>query len=142
MIPSVLTCLIASGERRLLNRIECLDDDLNPLPINEIGELAIRGPSVFQGYWEHPDETVKVLRNGWLLTGDLAYRDADGFIFLQGRKRDLIRTGNLSVYPAEVEPVLLESGKISVACVIGVPDQEWGEKVVACVISKTRVHGR
>jgi len=130
----LLDCL---GRETLLNRIECLDDGLNPLPTNEIGELAIRGPSVFQGYWERPEETEKVLRDGWLLTGDLAYRDADGFIYLQGRKRDLIRTGNLSVYPAEVEPVLLESGKVSIACVIGIPDQEWGEKVVACVISKS-----
>ncbi len=129
----LLDCL---GHETLLNRIECLDDDLRPVPVGEIGELAIRGPSVFLGYWERPDETRKVLRDGWLLTGDLGYRDADGFIMLQGRKRDLIRSGNLSVYPAEVEPILLASEKISVACVIGVPDREWGEKVVACVVSK------
>jgi acyl-CoA synthetase (AMP-forming)/AMP-acid ligase II len=130
----LLDCL---GHETLLNRIECLDDDLNPVPAGEIGELAIRGPSVFQGYWENPEETAKVLRGGWLLTGDLACRNADGFIYLRGRKRDLIRSGNLSVYPSEVEPVLLASGKVSVACVIGIPDLEWGEKVVACAVRKS-----
>lgn len=129
----LLDCL---GHETLLNRVECLDDDLAPVPTGEIGELAVRGPSVFQGYWERPEETAKVLRNGWLLTGDLARRDDNGFIYLQGRKRDLIRSGNLSVYPSEVEPVLLASGKVSVACIIGVPDLEWGERVVACVVRK------
>lgn len=129
----LIDCL---GHETLLNRVECLDDDLNPVPANTIGEIAVRGPSVFQGYWEHPDETEKVLRNGWLLTGDLGYKDSDGYLHMQGRKRDVIRSGSLNVYPAEVEAALLASGSVAMASVIGVPDLEWGEKVVACVVPK------
>ncbi len=127
--------LVASlGRDSLLCRIECLDDALQPVPVGTIGELAISGPSVFRGYWEKPEETAKVLRNGWLLTGDLAYKDANGLLFLQGRKRDVIKSGGISVYPAEIEPVILTADNVSAVVVIGVPDLEWGEKVVAFVV--------
>lgn len=129
----LIDCL---GHETLLNRVECLDDNRNPVPANAIGEIAIRGPSVFQGYWELPEETERVLRGGWLLTGDLGYKDADGYLHMQGRTRDVIRSGGLNVYPAEVEAALLASGSVAVASVIGVPDLRWGERVVACVIPK------
>ena len=126
-----------AGKEGPLTRIECLDDDLKPAPTGEIGELAISGPSVFKGYWEQPEETAKVLRGGWLLTGDLAFKDKDGFLFIRGRKREMIKTGGVNVYPAEIEPVLASHPKIAEAAVIGVPDREWGEKVVACVVAKS-----
>jgi len=125
----------SSGRPGRLYRVECLDDQLQPLPAGEVGELAIRGPSVFRGYWERPEETAKTLRGGWLLTGDLAEKDKDGYIHLRGRKRDVIRTGGMNVYPAEIEPLLLTYPGITEAAVIGVPDPEWGERVVACVIA-------
>ena len=131
--------LDSAGTEAPLTRVACLDDDLKPVPQGEIGELAVSGPSVFRGYWERPDETGKVLRQGWLLTGDLASQDADGFIFIRGRKREMIKTGGVNVYPAEIEPVLEAHPAIVEAAVVGVPDREWGEKVVAFVIARSPV---
>ena len=91
---------------------------------------------MFQGYWERPDETEKVLRGGWLLTGDLGTKDAEGFLYLRGRKRDVIRSGGLNVYPAEVERVLRSYDKLSAVSVVGVRNKQWGEKVVACAVAK------
>jgi acyl-CoA synthetase (AMP-forming)/AMP-acid ligase II len=130
------------GKEGPLTRIECLDDDLKPVPPGAIGELAIRGPSVFKGYWQQPDETAKVLRQGWLLTGDLAMKDAEGYLFIRGRKRDMIKTGGVNVYPAEIEPILTSHDNIVEAAVIGIPDAEWGEKVVACVVARAPVTER
>ncbi len=124
------------GREGRLFRMEAVDDDLRPVPTGEIGELAIRGPSVFQGYWERPEETAKVLREGWLVTGDLIRRDHDGHVYMCGRKREMIKTGGINVYPAEIEPVLMSYGKVDQAAVIGIPDKEWGEKVVACIVAK------
>ena len=124
------------GREGRLFRMEAVDDDLRPVPVGEIGELAIRGPSVFQGYWERPEETAKVLRDGWLVTGDLIRRDAEGYLYMCGRKREMIKTGGINVYPAEIEPVLMSYGKIDQVAVVGIPDKEWGEKVVACVVPK------
>jgi fatty-acyl-CoA synthase len=132
--PDAKHLVATVGRESLLCRIECLDDHLQPVPASTVGELAISGPSVFLGYWENPAETAKVLRNGWLLTGDLAYKDSDGLLYLQGRKRDVIKSGGMSVYPAEVEPVILAAENVTAAIVIGVPDPEWGEKVVAFVV--------
>ncbi len=131
--------LDSAGTEAPLTRVECLDDDLNPVPQGEIGELAVSGPSVFRGYWERPEETEKVLRQGWLLTGDLAMKDQDGVIFIKGRKREMIKTGGVNVYPAEIEPVLEAHDAVVEAAVVGIPDKEWGEKVVACIIAKSPV---
>ena len=124
------------GREGRLFRMEAVDDDLKPVPVGEIGELAIRGPSVFQGYWERPEETAKVLRDGWLVTGDLIRRDEEGYLYMCGRKREMIKTGGINVYPAEIEPVLMSYGKVDQVAVVGIPDKEWGEKVVACVVAK------
>ncbi len=136
--PDAQHLVATVGRESLLCRIECLDDNLQPVPAGTVGEIAISGPSVFQGYWEKPDESAKVLRNGWLLTGDLAYKDASGLLYLQGRKRDVIRSGGIGVYPAEVERVILTAENVTAVVVIGVPDPEWGEKVVAFVVPKGR----
>ena len=127
------------GREGRLYRMEAVDDDLKPVPVGEIGELAVRGPSVFQGYWERPEESAKVLRDGWLVTGDLSRRDAEGYIYLAGRKRDMIKSGGINVYPAEIEPVLARHPKIAEASVVGIADEQWGEKVVACVVAKAPV---
>jgi acyl-CoA synthetase (AMP-forming)/AMP-acid ligase II len=131
--------LDSAGTEMPLSRVECLDDDLKPVPQGEIGELAVSGPSVFRGYWERPEETEKVLRQGWLLTGDLAFKDKDGLIFIRGRKREMIKTGGVNVYPAEIEPVLESHASVVEAAVVGIPDKEWGEKVVACIIANAPV---
>lgn len=99
---------------------------------DEVGELQIRGGLVFREYWRRPDATAEAFdTDGWLKTGDLARRDADGFHYIVGRKKDMIVTGGLNVYPAEVERVLDCIPGITESAVIGVPDQDWGEAVVA-----------
>jgi fatty-acyl-CoA synthase len=133
--PSLEHLLDSVGREAPLSRVEIVDDDGNPVPDGELGELAVRGPSVFQGYWEMPEETAKVLRDGWLYTGDVGFKDRHGDLYLRGRKREMIKSGGLSVYPAEVEPVLLTFPKISEVAVVGIPHREWGEQVVACVVA-------
>jgi acyl-CoA synthetase (AMP-forming)/AMP-acid ligase II len=129
----------SSGRASRLHQVQCLDDQLRPLPSGEVGELAIKGPTIFTGYWKAPEETAKTLKDGWLLTGDLAEIDADGYMYLRGRKRDMIRTGGLNVYPAEIEPRLLLYPGISEIAVIGIPDREWGERVVACATASSAI---
>ncbi|MGH6991215.1 MAG: class I adenylate-forming enzyme family protein, partial [Stellaceae bacterium] len=131
--------LATAGKEGPLSRIECLDDNLRPVPQGEIGELAVSGPTLFKGYWQQPEETAKVLRQGWLLTGDLAMKDREGFIHIRGRKRDMIKSGGINVYPAEIEPVLMSHAKVAEAAVVGVPDDEWGERVVAFVVAREPV---
>jgi len=123
------------GRPGRLSHVRCLDDDLRPVAAGEVGEMAIHSPAMFRGYWELPEESAKALRNGWLLTGDLAYQNEEGYLFLCGRKRDVIRSGGINVYPAEVEPVLLSHPAVREAAVVGLPDSYWGEQVVACIVA-------
>ncbi|MBI5825802.1 MAG: long-chain-fatty-acid--CoA ligase [Chloroflexi bacterium] len=107
------------------------------LPTGEIGELEIRGPNIFKGYWNQPDKTsASFSADGWFKTGDLGYLEADGYITLCGRSKDLIISGGLNIYPPEVERVLVEHPAVAACAVIGCPDREWGEKVTAVVALK------
>jgi long-chain acyl-CoA synthetase len=106
------------------------------LPVGEVGELVVRGPQVMLGYWRNPQETAATLRNGWLYTGDLARRDADGYFTIVDRKRDIIKTSGFLVYPAEVEEVLLRYPQVAEAAVVGEPDPQRGETVVAYVVPR------
>ncbi|VCU68803.1 Long-chain-fatty-acid--CoA ligase FadD13 [Pigmentiphaga humi] len=124
------------GRPGRLSRVQCVDDELRPVAVGEVGEMAIHSAAMFRGYWELPEESAKALRNGWLLTGDLAYQDRHGYLFLCGRKRDVIRSGGINVYPAEIEPVLLSCPTVKEAAVVGLPDPHWGEQVVACIVAK------
>ncbi len=105
------------------------------LPDGEIGELEIRGPNVFKGYWQQPDKTsASFSADGWFKTGDLGFREKDGYITLCGRSKDLIISGGLNIYPPEVERVLAEHPSVAACAVIGCLDKEWGEKVTAVVV--------
>ncbi|MCS7259928.1 MAG: long-chain fatty acid--CoA ligase [Anaerolineae bacterium] len=106
------------------------------LPPGEVGELWVKGPQVMIGYWNHPEETAQVLVDGWLRTGDLARMDEDGYFYIVERKKDLIVTSGLNVYPREVEDVLRQHPKVHEVAVIGLPDALRGEKVVAYVVLK------
>ena len=103
----------------------------------EVGELVVRGPQVMKGYFNNPEATEAVLRDGWLYTGDMARRDADGYYTIVDRKRDIIKTSGFLVFPAEVEEVLRAFPGVAEAAVIGVPDAERGEVVKALVVPKT-----
>ncbi|MGD8404653.1 MAG: AMP-binding protein [Anaerolineales bacterium] len=105
------------------------------LPDGVIGELEIRGPNVFKGYWGQPEKTAESFSaEGWFKTGDLGFREEDGYITLCGRSKDLIISGGLNIYPPEVERVLVEHPAVDTCAVIGCPDAEWGERVTAVVV--------
>jgi long-chain acyl-CoA synthetase len=106
----------------------------------EVGELVIKGPQVMKGYFNNPQATEAVLRDGWLFTGDMARRDADGFYSIVDRKRDIIKTSGFLVFPAEVEEVLRNHPGVLEAAVVGVPDLEKGEIVRALVVPRTGSH--
>jgi long-chain acyl-CoA synthetase len=107
----------------------------------EVGEVLVRGPTVMQGYWNNPDATARTLANGWLHTGDVGALDADGFLTLKDRSKDLIISGGANIYPREVEEVLLRHPDVAEVAVIGRPHAEWGEEVVACVVARGGLGG-
>jgi len=115
-------------------RIVDIEYGTRDLPVGEAGEIIIRGPQVMKGYWKKPDETARVLRDGWLYTGDIAKKDSEGYYYIVDRKKDLIIAGGYNIYPREVEEVLFEHPKIKEAVVVGVPDQYRGETVKAFIV--------
>jgi long-chain acyl-CoA synthetase len=120
-----------------LARVADPDDPSRTMPAGETGELALAGPQVMQGYWNQPDETAQVLRDGWLLTGDMAVMDEEGYFSIVDRKKELIIAGGYNIYPREVEEVLYEHPKILEVCVAGVPDSYRGEIVKAFVVLRS-----
>lgn len=117
-------------------KIADLETGTRELPPGEAGELIIKGPQVMKGYWNRPDETTLVLREGWLYTGDIARRDADGYFQIVDRKKDMIIAGGFNIYPRDVEEVLYQHPKVKEAVVAGVPDEYLGEVVKAYVVLK------
>jgi long-chain acyl-CoA synthetase len=109
------------------------DDAGKMLAADEIGELCVRGGNVMLGYWNQPEETAKVMRSGWLLTGDIGYKDADGYFFITDRKKDMLLVNGINVYPREVEEVIYQYPGVKEASVIGVPDPRKGEQPLAYV---------
>ena len=117
-----------------LTEVRIVDPDDNDVPPGEVGELIARGPQIMTGYWGRPDATAETLRGGWLHTGDLARRDANGFYFIVDRTKDLILSGGYNVYPAEVEEVLQAHPSVAMCAVFGIPDDIKGEKPWAAVV--------
>lgn len=126
--------LSSAGTPRTDVEVRIVDGTGAPLPPGAIGEVVLRGEVVMAGYWRNPEATAEALRNGWLHTGDLGYLDDRGYLFLQDRTRDVIITGGANVYCREVEDVLLRHPAIHDAVVFGIPDDEWGEAVMAVVV--------
>jgi len=113
--------------------VKVVDEEGKELERGEVGELIVRGPNVMKGYYNKPEETEKVLKDGWLYTGDMVYMDTDGYLFIVGRKKDLIIRGGFNIYPREIEEVLVSHPLISEAAVVGVPNKYLGEEVKAYV---------
>lgn len=109
---------------------------LEEVPVGEIGEIAVKGPQVMKGYWNNPEATEEVLKDGWLLTGDMGKMDEDGYFYVVDRKKDVIIAGGFNIYPREIEEVLFEHPDIAEAAVIGVPDDYRGETVKAVIVPK------
>jgi long-chain acyl-CoA synthetase len=130
--PGTIGVPLADTEAKVVDAVSGLEE----LPPGAVGELVVRGPQVMKGYYRNPDETARTLRDGWLFTGDLARRDADGYFTIVDRKKDIIKTSGFLVYPAEVEEVLRGFAGVAEAAVIGVPDAERGELVKALVVPR------
>jgi long-chain acyl-CoA synthetase len=105
------------------------------LPVGEVGEICVRGGNVMAGYWNQPEETAKALRNGWLLTGDVGYCDADDYFYITDRKKDMLLVNGINVYPREIEEVIYQFPGIKEAAVVGVPDPRKGEQPIAFAVA-------
>jgi long-chain acyl-CoA synthetase len=112
------------------------DDDDRALPVDEVGEVCVQGPNVMVGYYRNPEETAKTIRGGWLRTGDMGRLDADNYLYIVERKKDLIIRGGFNIYPRDVEEALYAFPGVAEAAVIGLPDTLMGEEVVAFVVLK------
>jgi O-succinylbenzoic acid--CoA ligase len=119
----------SAGKPLLFTRVSIQDEKSRELPLGEIGEIVVTGPTVMPGYYRHPEQT-----GGTFHTGDLGTLDEDGDLWIVQRRSDLIVSGGENVYPAEVERVLLEHPSVREACVVGIRDEDWGEKVAAALV--------
>lgn len=129
-----LAKLGSAGLPTLLGEVRVVDPDNSPVGPMQKGEICVKGPNVMKGYWRRPEATAAAIDSeGWFHTGDAGYLDEDGFLFVSDRIKDMVISGGENVYPAEVESVLLEHPSIAEVAVIGLPDERWGEAVVAVV---------
>ncbi|MCP9627068.1 AMP-binding protein [Rhodopseudomonas palustris] len=124
------------GRPNPLVDVKLLDSELREVGIGEPGEICVRGTLVMDGYWKRPEATAEAFRGGWLHTGDVAVKDADGYLYIVDRTKDMIISGGFNIYPREVEDALMAHHAVASAAVIGVPDEKWGEAVKAFVVLK------
>ncbi|MGH9311539.1 MAG: AMP-binding protein, partial [Vicinamibacterales bacterium] len=116
--------------------VRCVDEEDRFVPVGEPGEIVIRGPNVMKGYFGRPDATEDAMRHGWFHTGDIGTIDADGYVTIVDRKKDMIIRGGFNVYPREIEEVLLTHPAVALAAVVGVPDERLGEEVKAFIVRR------
>jgi acyl-CoA synthetase (AMP-forming)/AMP-acid ligase II len=133
--------LASAGQAFLGCTIRVVRPDGSDAATGEIGEILVRGPGMMSGYWNNTTATMVALRDGWMHTGDLGYFDADAFIFVVDRKKDMIISGGENIYSWEVEEALRAHPSVAEAAVIGVPDTEWGESVKAFVVQRAGTNG-
>jgi long-chain acyl-CoA synthetase len=126
----------SAGIARTDVEVRVVDPDDRDMPAGEAGEILARGDVVMAGYWRNPEATRETLRGGWLHTGDVGALDADGFLTLKDRSKDVIISGGTNIYPREVEEVLLRHPAVVEVSVVGRPDRDWGESIVAFVVKR------
>ncbi|MDB6086695.1 MAG: fatty-acid--CoA ligase, partial [Gammaproteobacteria bacterium] len=139
--PMVITCLQPEDHDRIgscgrpftVAEVAIFDENDKRVPPGVHGEIVVRGPQTMAYYWNRPEQTAEVFREGWLHTGDIGYMDKDGFFYIVDRKNDMLISGGYNVYPREVEDVLLAYPGVVEVAVVGLPDDKWGDRVVAVV---------
>jgi acyl-CoA synthetase (AMP-forming)/AMP-acid ligase II len=119
--------------------VAIFDDKDERLPPGEIGEIVTRSDCVMKGYWKNAEATAKAMRSGWLHTGDVGSMDAEGFLTIKDRSKDMIISGGANIYPREIEEVLLRHPAVAECSVVGRPHAEWGEEVVAFIVKRSDV---
>lgn len=139
--PATVHRLTSCGQPVLLAEIAVADDHGRRLPADQVGEVIARSPYLMAGYHQRPEATAATLRDGWLHTGDIGYLDPDGYLYLLDRKNDVIITGGMNVYSAEVEQLLQACPGVSQVAVVGLPDSDWGEAVVAFLVADPSAGG-
>jgi acyl-CoA synthetase (AMP-forming)/AMP-acid ligase II len=128
--------LRSTGRAVVLAEIKIVDPQGREVLRGTPGEICVRGANVMRGYWNRPEATAEAIRDGWLHTGDAGTMDAEGYLYLHDRLKDMIVSGGTNIYPAEIESVLLEHPAISDAAVVGIPDDKWGEAVLAVCVAR------
>lgn len=128
--------LRAAGRASYGAEVRIVDANDQELPRGTVGEVVVRGPNVMRGYWNKPEQTAEAIRGGWMHTGDGAWMDEDGFIFIADRLKDMIITGGENVYSGEVENAVAQHPAVAACAVIGIPSEQWGETVHAVVVLK------
>ncbi|MCX7203381.1 MAG: long-chain-fatty-acid--CoA ligase [Burkholderiales bacterium] len=131
--------LRSAGRASHCTEVKIVDAEGHEVPRGSVGEVIVRGPNVMQGYWNKAEQTAAALKNGWMHTGDGAYMDDDGFIFIADRLKDMIISGGENIYSAEVENALAQHPAVAACAVIGIPNDQWGESVHAVVVLKPDV---
>lgn len=129
--------LCSVGVVRTGLEVRIVDDQGQPVPKDELGEVVVKGDTVMGGYLNRPEDTAEALKNGWLYTGDMGKLDDQGYLTLLDRKKDVIISGGMNIYAREIEDILLSSPEVLEVAVIGVPDPEWGESVMAIIVPTT-----
>ena len=122
------------------NEMKIFDEHDQELPDGELGEIVLRGPNIFKGYFKNPEATEKAFANGWFHTGDIGFRDADGFFYIADRKSDMIIRGGENIYPREIDDLLYTHPAVAAAAVLGVPDDLYGEEVAAFIVLKDKTN--
>jgi long-chain acyl-CoA synthetase len=126
----------STGVARTGVAVRVVDETGQDLPPGEIGEIVTRSDCVMRGYWNNPEASANALRDGWLWTGDLGSLDADGFLTIKDRSKDMIISGGANIYPREIEEVLLSHPEVLEAAVVGRPHADWGEEAIAFVVRR------
>jgi long-chain acyl-CoA synthetase len=134
--PDMPSKRLAAGRAAFGMDVRIVDPDGNELPRGQTGEISVRGAQVMLGYWRKPEATAAALRDGWLFSGDAAYMDDDGFVYIVDRLKDMIVSGGENIYSSEVENAVHQHPAVRECAVIGVPNAQWGESVHAVVVLK------
>ena len=134
--PRHLERIAGVGVAQTPVRVRVTDSQGRDLPLGEVGEVLVQGDTVMAGYWQNPEATAAAIQDGWLFTGDMGTLDTDGYLTLKDRSKDLIISGGSNIYPREVEEALLTLAGVAEVAVVGQPDAEWGENVVAFVVAQ------
>ena len=121
------------------NEMKVFDDNDREVPDGELGEIVLRGENILKGYFKNPEATEQAFRNGWFHTGDIGYRDKDGYFFIVDRKSDMIIRGGENIYPREIDEVLYQHPAVAAAATIGIPDSLYGEEVAAFIVLKDAI---